>query len=118
MPESWCLRSGQLGARALPPLPAGLAFFPSPCLHAAPSPSPFFLPEEGGAGSPRSGCLVPGAWAAPLTQAAPPPAGMAQALGPDTPFTAIAGSEIFSLEMSKTEALTQAFRRSIGVRIK
>uniref|UniRef100_A0A8C6HF27 RuvB-like helicase n=1 Tax=Mus spicilegus TaxID=10103 RepID=A0A8C6HF27_MUSSI len=29
--------------------------------------------------------------------------GMAQALGPDTPFTAIAGSEIFSLEMSKTE---------------
>nr|KAF6411634.1 RuvB like AAA ATPase 2 [Rousettus aegyptiacus] len=44
--------------------------------------------------------------------------GMAQALGPDTPFTAIAGSEIFSLEMSKTEALTQAFRRSIGVRIK
>jgi len=29
-----------------------------------------------------------------------------------------AGSEIFSLEMSKTEALTQAFRRSIGIRIK
>merc|ERR1711976_18543 len=44
--------------------------------------------------------------------------GMAQALGQDTPFTAIAGSEIFSLEMSKTEALTQAFRKSIGVRIK
>merc|ERR1719199_672537 len=44
--------------------------------------------------------------------------GMAQALGTDTPFTAISGSEIFSLEMSKTEALTQAFRRSIGVRIK
>lgn len=44
--------------------------------------------------------------------------GMAQALGADTPFTAIAGSEIFSLEMSKTEALTQAFRKSIGVRIK
>ena len=43
--------------------------------------------------------------------------GMAQALGEDTPFTSIAGSEIFSLEMSKTEALTQAFRRSIGVRI-
>lgn len=40
-----------------------------------------------------------------------------QALGPDTPFTTIAGSEIFSLEMSKTEALTQAFRRSIGVKI-
>lgn len=30
----------------------------------------------------------------------------------------ISGSEVFSLEMSKTEALTQAFRRSIGVRIK
>ena len=42
---------------------------------------------------------------------------MAQALGTDTPFTSIAGSEIFSLEMSKTEALTQAFRQSIGVRI-
>ncbi|KAJ1546287.1 RuvB-like 2, partial [Cladochytrium tenue] len=44
--------------------------------------------------------------------------GMAQALGADVPFTMLAGSEIFSLEMSKTEALTQAFRRSIGVRIK
>eukprot|EP00656_Telonema_subtile_P008631 TRINITY_DN1402_c0_g1_i3.p1 TRINITY_DN1402_c0_g1~~TRINITY_DN1402_c0_g1_i3.p1 ORF type:complete len:422 (-),score=134.89 TRINITY_DN1402_c0_g1_i3:208-1473(-) len=44
--------------------------------------------------------------------------GMAQALGADTPFTMMAGSEIFSLEMSKTEALTQAFRRSIGIRIK
>jgi RuvB-like protein 2 len=43
--------------------------------------------------------------------------GLAQALGEGTPFTTIAGSEIFSLEMSKTEALTQAFRRSIGVRI-
>lgn len=38
-------------------------------------------------------------------------------MGPKTPFTTIAGSEIFSLEMSKTEALTQAFRRSIGVKI-
>lgn len=44
--------------------------------------------------------------------------GMAQSLGPDTPFTMLASSEIFSLEMSKTEALTQAFRKSIGVRIK
>ncbi|KAL7061286.1 hypothetical protein AAHC03_09494 [Spirometra sp. Aus1] len=44
--------------------------------------------------------------------------GLAQALGRDTPFTAMAGSEIYSLEMSKTEALTQAFRKSIGVRIK
>jgi len=30
----------------------------------------------------------------------------------------MAASEIFSLEMSKTEALTQAFRKAIGVRIK
>ena len=44
--------------------------------------------------------------------------GMAQSLGSDTPFTMLASSEIFSLEMSKTEALTQAFRKSIGVRIK
>jgi RuvB-like protein 2 len=43
---------------------------------------------------------------------------MAQALGSDTPFTAISGSEVFSLEMGKTEALTQAFRKSIGIRIK
>jgi RuvB-like protein 2 len=43
---------------------------------------------------------------------------MAQSLGPDVPFTMIAASEVFSLSMSKTEALTQAFRRSIGVRIK
>jgi len=44
--------------------------------------------------------------------------GMSKALGEDVPFTMMAGSEIFSLEMSKTEALIQAFRRSIGVRIK
>lgn len=43
---------------------------------------------------------------------------MAQSLGKDVPFTMISASEVFSLEMSKTEALTQAFRRSIGVRIK
>merc|ERR1712153_45770 len=39
-------------------------------------------------------------------------------LGEETPFTMLAGSEIFSLEMSKTEALSQAFRKSIGVRIR
>jgi TIP49 P-loop domain len=43
---------------------------------------------------------------------------MAQTLGPDVPFTMIAASEVFSLSMSKTEALTQSLRRSIGVRIK
>ena len=44
--------------------------------------------------------------------------GMSKSLGEDVPFTMLAGSEIFSLEMSKSESLTQAFRRSIGVRIK
>ncbi|KAG5886293.1 hypothetical protein JTB14_001512 [Gonioctena quinquepunctata] len=43
---------------------------------------------------------------------------LAAALGHDTPFTSMAGSEIYSLEMSKTEAITQAIRKSIGVRIK
>jgi len=44
--------------------------------------------------------------------------GMAKALGDSTPFATLAASEIFSMEMSKTEALTQAFRKAIGVRIK
>jgi len=44
--------------------------------------------------------------------------GMSQTLGKDAPFVSLAGSEIFSLGMSKTEALTQAFRKAIGVRIK
>ncbi|RWR73402.1 ruvB-like protein 2 [Cinnamomum micranthum f. kanehirae] len=43
---------------------------------------------------------------------------LAKSLGEETPFAMLAGSELFSLEISKTEALTQAFRRSIGVRIK
>jgi RuvB-like protein 2 len=42
---------------------------------------------------------------------------MSQELGKETPFTSLSASEIFSMEMSKTEALTQAFRRSIGVKI-
>ncbi|KAG5357560.1 RuvB-like helicase 2 [Yarrowia sp. C11] len=44
--------------------------------------------------------------------------GISQSLGSDVPFTSLAGSEIYSLELSKTEALNQAFRKSIGVRIK
>eukprot|EP00911_Craspedida_sp_UC1_P002752 UC1_evm4s2017 len=43
---------------------------------------------------------------------------LSKAMAKDVPFTMIAGSEVFSHEMSKAEALTQAFRRSIGVRIK
>ena len=44
--------------------------------------------------------------------------GMAKSLGDDVPFTMMSGCDIFSLEMSKTEELTQAFRKSIGIRIK
>ena len=44
--------------------------------------------------------------------------GMAKALGEETPFATMAAGEIFSMEMGKTEALTQAFRKAIGVRIK
>eukprot|EP01080_Neovahlkampfia_damariscottae_P003173 gene3173-5489_t len=44
--------------------------------------------------------------------------GIAHSIGKDVPFTAMAGSEIFSMEMSKTEALTQVFRKSIGIKIK
>ncbi|CAN3375694.1 hypothetical protein DIURU_001254 [Diutina rugosa] len=44
--------------------------------------------------------------------------GLSQSLGSDVPFTSIAGSEIYSNELSKTEALTQAFRKSIGIKIK
>ena len=43
--------------------------------------------------------------------------GLAQQLGEGTPFTTMSGSEVFSLEMSKTEALTQVMRKSIGVQI-
>ena len=44
--------------------------------------------------------------------------GMAKSLGLKTSFAMLAGSELFSLEMSKTKALMQAFRKAIGVRIK
>ena len=44
--------------------------------------------------------------------------GLSKAMAKDVPFTMLAGSELFSHDLSKAEALTQAFRRSIGVRIK
>lgn len=44
--------------------------------------------------------------------------GLSQSIGENVPFTAITASEIFSKEMSKTEALVQSFRKSVGVRIK
>ncbi|GKA67750.1 RuvB-like protein 2 [Tanacetum coccineum] len=44
--------------------------------------------------------------------------GMSKSIGLETPFALLVGSKLFSLEMSKTEALMQAFRKAIGVRIK
>lgn len=43
---------------------------------------------------------------------------ISQELGPKVPFCPIVGSEIFSAEVKKTEALMENFRRSIGLRIK
>jgi RuvB-like protein 2 len=43
--------------------------------------------------------------------------GLAQNLGSEIPFCSLSATEVFSLEVSKTEALTQAIRRSMGVRI-
>lgn len=43
--------------------------------------------------------------------------GLAKSLGLETPFATLSASELYSLEFSKTEALTQAFRKAIGVRI-
>ncbi len=44
--------------------------------------------------------------------------GIAKELGKDVPFVHIAASEIFSAEIKKTEFLTQALRKAIGVRIR
>ncbi|GJZ18802.1 RuvB-like protein 2 [Tanacetum coccineum] len=44
--------------------------------------------------------------------------GMAKSIGLETLFAMFVGSELFSLEMSKTEALMKAFRKAIVVRIK
>jgi RuvB-like protein 2 len=70
------------------------------------------------AGQPATGktAIAMGGWLHPI--GSDYFSGLAQALGVETPVTMMAGSEVFSLEMSKTEALTQAIRRSIGVRIK
>ena len=43
--------------------------------------------------------------------------GMAKELGRDVPFIPIAASEIFSTEIKKTEFLTQALRKAIGLRV-
>lgn len=43
---------------------------------------------------------------------------ISQSLGKDIPFTSTSSSEFFSLDINQTEALTQALRRSISVRIR
>eukprot|EP00523_Entomoneis_sp_CCMP467_P017158 CAMPEP_0168767430 /NCGR_PEP_ID=MMETSP0725-20121227/1354_1 /TAXON_ID=265536 /ORGANISM="Amphiprora sp., Strain CCMP467" /LENGTH=516 /DNA_ID=CAMNT_0008816751 /DNA_START=98 /DNA_END=1648 /DNA_ORIENTATION=+ len=42
---------------------------------------------------------------------------LSQELGPDVPFVNLSASQVFSLDLSKTEALTQAVRRAMGVKI-
>ncbi|AMD21122.1 HEL159Wp [Eremothecium sinecaudum] len=41
-----------------------------------------------------------------------------QELGPKVPFCPLVGSELYSVEVKKTEALMENFRRAIGLRIK
>jgi len=43
---------------------------------------------------------------------------IAKELGEDTPFSAINASEVYSTEVKKTEVLTQAVRKSIGIRVR
>lgn len=43
---------------------------------------------------------------------------IARELGSDVPFTHMAASEVYSLQLSRTEAVTQALRQSMGLRIK
>ncbi len=44
--------------------------------------------------------------------------GIAKELGEDTPFNTLNASEIYSVDIKKTEVLTQALRKSIGVRVR
>ena len=43
---------------------------------------------------------------------------VSQELGPKVPFCPIVGSELYSVEVKKTEALMENFRKAIGLRIK
>ncbi|MEM2214655.1 MAG: RuvB-like domain-containing protein [Candidatus Nezhaarchaeales archaeon] len=43
--------------------------------------------------------------------------GMARELGRDVPFVSISGSEIYGSTLKKTELLTQAIRRAVGLRL-
>ncbi|MEM4578184.1 MAG: RuvB-like helicase [Pyrobaculum sp.] len=44
--------------------------------------------------------------------------GVARELGPETPFVALSGGEIYSLEVKKSEFLMRALRRAIGIKIR
>ncbi|MEM1924871.1 MAG: RuvB-like helicase [Pyrobaculum sp.] len=44
--------------------------------------------------------------------------GVAKELGPETPFVALSGGEIYSLEVKKSEFLMRALRRAIGIKIR
>jgi len=43
---------------------------------------------------------------------------ISQDLGPKVPFRPIVGSEVYSAEIKKTEALMENFRRAIGLRVR
>lgn len=44
--------------------------------------------------------------------------GIARELGPETPFVALSGGEIYSLEVKKSEFLMRALRRAIGIKVR
>ncbi|KAH9419010.1 RuvB-like 2 [Dermatophagoides pteronyssinus] len=44
--------------------------------------------------------------------------GIAKSLSPETPFVSMSASELFSLDLSKSESLMQAFRKAISISIK
>ncbi len=44
--------------------------------------------------------------------------GIAKELGVETPFVAISGGEVYSVEMKKTEFLMRAMRKAIGIRVR
>jgi TBP-interacting protein len=44
--------------------------------------------------------------------------GIARELGPETPFVALSGGEVYSLEVKKSEFLMRALRRAIGIKVR
>lgn len=43
--------------------------------------------------------------------------GISKAISTQTPFVSMTASEVFSVDISKTEVLTQAIRKAIGITI-